>query len=59
MILLRVRKRLHRYRPHDAYFPVHARWVVVPQETAVAQIKRRYATARLSEEDIHTCLYSM
>ncbi|CAM9298627.1 unnamed protein product [Sphacelaria rigidula] len=29
------------------------------KETAVAQIKRRYASHTLSEEDIHTCLYSM
>lgn len=29
------------------------------QETAVAQIKRRYATATLTEDDIHKCLYSM
>ena len=29
------------------------------QESAVAQIKRRYATVNLSPEDIHTCLYSM
>ncbi|CAN0542667.1 unnamed protein product, partial [Ectocarpus sp. 8 AP-2014] len=29
------------------------------QETAVAQIKRKYATHNLSQDDIHTCLYSM
>lgn len=29
------------------------------KESAVAQIKRRYATANLSPDDIHTCLYSM
>lgn len=32
---------------------------VTSQEAAVAQIKRRYATHNLSQDDIHTCLYSM
>lgn len=31
----------------------------ISQEAAVAQIKRRYATHNLSQDDIHTCLYSM
>ncbi|CAM9406552.1 unnamed protein product [Ectocarpus sp. 12 AP-2014] len=29
------------------------------KEAAVAQIKRKYATHNLSQDDIHTCLYSM
>ncbi|CAM9782738.1 unnamed protein product, partial [Hapterophycus canaliculatus] len=29
------------------------------KEAAVAQIKRNYATQNLSQDDIHTCLYSM
>ncbi|CAN0464909.1 unnamed protein product, partial [Discosporangium mesarthrocarpum] len=32
---------------------------VALQERAVSLIKRKYATMSLTEEDIHTCLYSM